>query len=208
MELLFCTYVLVLFIIIVITILLWVCILQMTFHGGVEVTILFNGWHINDVSGMISSVIGIILLTALYEGLKSYRWVKYWLRIKIRTINHMYACITASFFSRAQHFLRRSKGDLGSMCLYIIFFFLLFSQNVTVLAQYLLHVYYSALLFSRVHFLQTFLHVMQVVLGYFIMFIFMTYNYWLCIAIGVGTAVGYWLFAWEKTNNDNTDCCT
>ncbi|KAL6446273.1 hypothetical protein ACFW04_001112 [Cataglyphis niger] len=110
----------------------------MTFHGGVEVTILFNGWHINDVSGMISSVIGIILLTALYEGLKSYR----------------------------------------------------------------------ALLFSRVHFLQTFLHVMQVVLGYFIMFIFMTYNYWLCIAIGVGTAVGYWLFAWEKTNNDNTECCS
>ncbi|KAL6446271.1 hypothetical protein ACFW04_001112 [Cataglyphis niger] len=130
---------------------------DMTFHGGVEVTILFNGWHINDVSGMISSVIGIILLTALYEGLKSYR-------------EFLFARTT--FLKKKQ---RRSR---------------------------------NALLFSRVHFLQTFLHVMQVVLGYFIMFIFMTYNYWLCIAIGVGTAVGYWLFAWEKTNNDNTECCS
>lgn len=68
--------------------------------------------------------------------------------------------------------------------------------------------YYSALLFSGVHFFQTFLHVIQVVLGYFLMFIFMTYNYWLCIAIGVGTALGYWLFSWEKNNNENTDCCS
>ncbi|XP_072759469.1 protein SLC31A2 isoform X2 [Anoplolepis gracilipes] len=104
---------------------------SMSFHGGVEETILFNGWYINNLSGMLSSVIGIILLTALYEGLKSY----------------------------------------------------------------------------RVHAFQTLLHVIQIVLGYFIMFIFMTYNYWLCIAVGVGSAVGYWLFAWEKTNNDNTDCC-
>lgn len=89
------------------------------------------------------------------------------------------------------------------MCVIFIIF-----VKVTVLAQCLLHVYYSVLLFSRVHFFQTLLHVIQVVLGYFIMFIFMTFNYWLCIAVGVGTAVGYWLFAWEKTNNNNTDCCS
>ncbi|GAB1867387.1 Copper transport protein [Camponotus japonicus] len=128
----------------------------MTFHGGVTETILFNGWHTNNVSGMISSVIGIILLTAIYEGLKSYR---------------------ESLFARTA-FLRKNQRE---------------SRN--------------ALLFSKVHFFQTFLHVIQVVLGYFIMFIFMTYNYWFCIAVGVGTVVGYWLFAWEKSNNDNTNCC-
>ncbi|XP_029156927.1 high affinity copper uptake protein 1-like isoform X2 [Nylanderia fulva] len=129
----------------------------MSFHGGVVETILFNGWYINDVSGMISSVIGIILLTTLYEGLKSYR---------------------EYLFARTEIFKKNQRE----------------SRNV--------------LLFSKVHFLQTFLHVIQVVLGYFIMFIFMTYNYWLCIAVGVGTAVGYWLFAWEKTNNSNTECCS
>ncbi|CAL1673994.1 unnamed protein product [Lasius platythorax] len=129
----------------------------MSFHGGVAETILFDGWHINDVSGMISSAIGIILLTALYEGLKSYR---------------------EYLFARTEFFKKNQRK----------------SRNV--------------LLFSRVHFFQTLLHVIQVVLGYFIMFIFMTFNYWLCIAVGVGTAVGYWLFAWEKTNNNNTDCCS
>ncbi|KYQ48257.1 High affinity copper uptake protein 1 [Trachymyrmex zeteki] len=121
----------------------------MSFHGGVAETILFEKWRINNAQGMVGSVIGVILLTALYEGLKSYRHVFY----------------------------------------YSVY-------------------YYSALLFSGVHFFQTLLHVIQIVFGYFLMFIFMTYNYWLCIAIGTGTALGYWLFQWEKSNNDNTDCCS
>ncbi|XP_072759468.1 high affinity copper uptake protein 1 isoform X1 [Anoplolepis gracilipes] len=123
---------------------------SMSFHGGVEETILFNGWYINNLSGMLSSVIGIILLTALYEGLKSYR----------------------EFLFARTAFLKKNQRKS-----------------------------------RQVHAFQTLLHVIQIVLGYFIMFIFMTYNYWLCIAVGVGSAVGYWLFAWEKTNNDNTDCC-
>lgn len=47
----------------------------MSFHGGVEETILFKDWRIDNAQGMIGSVIGVILLTAIYEGLKSYRWV-------------------------------------------------------------------------------------------------------------------------------------
>jgi copper transporter 1 len=45
----------------------------MSFHDGVTETILFRNWHINNVQGMIGSIIGIVLLAALYEGLKSYR---------------------------------------------------------------------------------------------------------------------------------------
>ncbi|XP_011878763.1 PREDICTED: high affinity copper uptake protein 1-like isoform X2 [Vollenhovia emeryi] len=121
----------------------------MSFHGGVAETILFSGWNINNAQGMVGSVIGVILLTALYEGLKSYR-------------EYLFARTT--FLTENQE--KKSR---------------------------------NALLFSGVHFFQTFLHVIQVVLGYFLMFIFMTYNYWLCIAIGVGTAFGYWLFSWEKS---------
>ncbi|XP_077259469.1 high affinity copper uptake protein 1 [Temnothorax americanus] len=131
---------------------------SMSFHGGVVETILFQGWRIDNAQGMVGSVIGVILLTALYEGLKSYR---------------------EYLFSRTT-FLRKNQQRK--------------SRN--------------ALLFSGVHFFQTLLHVIQVVLGYFLMFIFMTFNYWLCIAVGAGTALGYWLFSWEKINNNNTDCCS
>ncbi|KAG5324280.1 COPT1 protein, partial [Pseudoatta argentina] len=155
--------------------------LQMSFHGGVAETILFEKWRINNTQGMIGSVIGVILLTALYEGLKSYR-------------EYLFAHTT---FLRKNH-QKKSRKYVNSNYDF---------RKVLTIFYYVVY-YYSALLFSGVHFFQTFLHVIQVVLGYFLMFIFMTYNYWLCIAVGTGTALGYWLFQWEKANNENTDCCT
>lgn len=53
-------------------------------------------------------------------------------------------------------------------------------------------------MFSWMHALQTLLHVVQMVLSYFLMLIFMTYNVWLCLAMVVGTAVTYFLFGWKK----------
>ncbi|MEE6504764.1 hypothetical protein FKM82_005334 [Ascaphus truei] len=51
---------------------------------------------------------------------------------------------------------------------------------------------------SLPHMLQTFLHVIQVVLSYFLMLIFMTYNAYLCIAVAAGAGTGYFLFSWKK----------
>lgn len=53
-------------------------------------------------------------------------------------------------------------------------------------------------MFSWMHVLQTFLHVVQMVLSYFLMLIFMTYNVWLCLPVVVGSAVTYFLFGWKK----------
>ncbi|XP_019871177.1 high affinity copper uptake protein 1-like isoform X2 [Aethina tumida] len=52
---------------------------------------------------------------------------------------------------------------------------------------------------STMHFFQTFLHMIQMVLSYFLMLIFMTYNVWLCIAVVLGAGVGYFLFGWKKS---------
>lgn len=52
---------------------------------------------------------------------------------------------------------------------------------------------------SKIHFYQTFLHMIQMVLSYFLMLIFMTYNVWLCIAVVLGAGVGYFLFGWKKS---------
>ena len=54
-------------------------------------------------------------------------------------------------------------------------------------------------MFSLLHGFQTCLHIIQIVLSYFLMLIFMTYNVWLCLAVVVGAAVGYFLFGWKKS---------
>ncbi|XP_053730074.1 high affinity copper uptake protein 1 [Synchiropus splendidus] len=51
---------------------------------------------------------------------------------------------------------------------------------------------------SPSHFLQTLLHIVQVVVSYFLMLIFMTYNGYLCIAVAAGAGMGYFLFSWRK----------
>ena len=47
------------------------------------------------------------------------------------------------------------------------------------------------------HLLQTFLHVVQVTISYFLMLIFMTYNVWLCLAVALGAGFGYFVFGWK-----------
>jgi len=52
---------------------------------------------------------------------------------------------------------------------------------------------------SKMHIWQTLLHVVQVVLSYFLMLIFMTYNIWLCLAVALGAGTGYFFFGWKKS---------
>lgn len=129
----------------------------MAFHGGVTETILFEGWKTTDWNGMSGSIIGIIILTTIFEGIKSYR---------------------DYLFKETATTRQKAKKTRTQM------------------------------LFSFVHILQVILHVIQMIIGYFLMLIFMTYNVWLCIAMVIGTGLGYWLFAWDKLNGENTDCCS
>ncbi|XP_023016188.2 high affinity copper uptake protein 1 isoform X1 [Leptinotarsa decemlineata] len=58
------------------------------------------------------------------------------------------------------------------------------------------------------HFLQVFLHMIQIVLSYFLMLIFMSYNTYLCLAIVFGGGMGYFLFGWKKyVTVDNKQHC-
>ena len=52
---------------------------------------------------------------------------------------------------------------------------------------------------SGMHFYQTLLHIIQVTLSFLLMLIFMTYNVWLCLAVVIGAATGYFLFSWKKS---------
>lgn len=51
---------------------------------------------------------------------------------------------------------------------------------------------------SLTHLLQTVLHAIQFFISYLLMLVFMTYNVWLCLAVILGAACGYFLFGWKK----------
>ncbi|CAL8143657.1 unnamed protein product [Orchesella dallaii] len=53
--------------------------------------------------------------------------------------------------------------------------------------------------FSAIHGWQTVLHIIQMVVSYFLMLIFMTYNVWLCVAVALGAGAGYFCFGWKKS---------
>ncbi|CAH0728695.1 unnamed protein product, partial [Brenthis ino] len=61
---------------------------------------------------------------------------------------------------------------------------------------------------SSAHFIQTFLHVIQSTASYILMLVFMTYNVWLCLALVLGMALGYFFFGWRKSSVvDTTEHC-
>ena len=61
---------------------------------------------------------------------------------------------------------------------------------------------------SLAHGIQTLLHLVQFVVSYFLMLIFMTYNVYLCMAVAFGAAAGYFVFSWKRTivNDVNEHC--
>ncbi|KAK0172624.1 hypothetical protein PV328_005922 [Microctonus aethiopoides] len=136
--------------------------MMMAFHGGYCETILFETWKTSSIGGLIGSMIGIIIMASLYEGLKYYREYLFW-----KTYNALqYRSVT----------MPAGKNVVAE-------------DNRVV----------QPTMLSWMHSFQTFLHIIQMILSYFLMLIFMTYNVWLCFAVVLGAAIGYFLFGWKKS---------
>ncbi len=54
-------------------------------------------------------------------------------------------------------------------------------------------------------FVRTALNASQLLLGYLLMLIFMTFNVWLCSGVIIGDAVGYFLFVSEPTSDEDDE---
>ncbi|XP_015182728.1 PREDICTED: high affinity copper uptake protein 1 isoform X2 [Polistes dominula] len=136
--------------------------MSMVFHGGYCETILFETWKITSVGGLVGSMIGIMIMATLYEGLKYYREYLFW-----KTYSSLqYRSVTVP----------QEKNVVAE-------------DNRVV----------QPTMLSWMHCFQTFLHIIQVILSYFLMLIFMTFNTWLCIAVVLGATIGYFLFGWKKS---------
>ncbi|XP_064086428.1 high affinity copper uptake protein 1-like isoform X1 [Macrobrachium nipponense] len=152
--------------------------MSMSFHFGYDEVILFDWWSISDVGGLIGSMIGIFALATLYEGLK------YWREDLMRKA-----------IAKQQYVGNASKGTCGEE-----------NKQIQYMEQILMPPRVSMLSFP--HAMQTLLHMLQMIVSYFLMLIFMTYNVWLCIAVVLGAGLGYFLFGWRKaTVVDITEHC-
>ncbi|KAK9306264.1 hypothetical protein QLX08_002991 [Tetragonisca angustula] len=146
--------------------------MSMVFHGGYCENVLFESWKISSISGLVGSMIGIMIMAALYEGLKYYREYLFW-----KMYNSLqYRSVT----------MPQEKNVVAE------------DNRVVHMVGEVIHKQPPTML-SWMHTFQTFLHIVQIVLSYFLMLIFMTYNVWLCFAVVFGAAIGYFLFGWKKS---------
>ena len=64
-------------------------------------------------------------------------------------------------------------------------------------------------MFNWGHLLGTMLHLVQMSLAYILMLIVMTFNTWLCLAVVLGSTLGYFLVGWKRAAGaiDVSDHC-
>ncbi|CAB3368858.1 Hypothetical predicted protein [Cloeon dipterum] len=135
--------------------------MSMSFHFGYCEVVLFDFWKVQCVSSLIGSMIGIMIIAALYEGLKYYREYLFWQSnnsIQYRSVTPPEKAGSAEE-ARVVHMVPE----------------IIHRQPPTML--------------SGIHALQTALHVLQLVISYLLMLIFMTFNVWLCLAVIVGATI-------------------
>ncbi|XP_062268756.1 high affinity copper uptake protein 1 isoform X2 [Platichthys flesus] len=162
----------------------------MTFYFGYEnVELLFTGLLINSVGEMVAACIGVFLLAVLYEGLKIGREAL----LRRSQVNVRYNSMPLPGADGTMlmethktvgslidsHDLEGAEPSIGKkLC-----------PSGRDVRQRML---------SPGHFMQTLLHIIQVVISYILMLVFMTYNAYLCIATALGAGMGYFLFSWRK----------
>ncbi|XP_075986678.1 high affinity copper uptake protein 1-like [Anticarsia gemmatalis] len=158
--------------------------MAMTFHGGIMETILFSWWQVTDVGEFIGSFFAIFIMALLYEGLKYYRKHLLW-----KTYTGLQYCAVAP----------PDKG-VANLC----------APDEPQVIQPVPHALERNIptMMSTAHAWQTVLHGVQVLVSYMLMLVFMTYNVWLCTAVVLGSATGYFLFGWrESVVVDFTEHC-
>uniref|UniRef100_A0A3Q3EVV7 Copper transport protein n=1 Tax=Labrus bergylta TaxID=56723 RepID=A0A3Q3EVV7_9LABR len=162
----------------------------MTFYFGYNnVELLFTGLLINSPGEMVGACIGVFLLAVLYEGLKMGRETL----LRRSQVNVRYNSMPLPGADGTV--LMETHKTVGSLtdsqCV----------EGVELPVEHKSHLSRRSprqRMLSPAHFLQTLLHIVQVVVSYFLMLVFMTYNAYLCIAVAAGAGMGYFLFSWRK----------
>ena len=181
--------------------------MSMSFHGGCNEVILFSFWKTESVAGLIGSMVAVFLMGVAYEGLKFLREniVRKNLRINNlassnrRSNQYNPLRVPADQPDLPHQPIASSSNDIdNSDAIASISRETVERSDVQSGTTGVIRTVETSI-WSWTHLLLTVLHMVQVIVAYFLMLIFMTYNSWLCSAVIVGAGVGYFIFGWKKT---------
>ncbi|XP_034115102.1 high affinity copper uptake protein 1 [Drosophila albomicans] len=158
------------------------CPMIMVFHGGHCERILWRGWVAATVTEFALSCVALAVLAFLYELLKFFR--DQLVRREGRKETER--------LRLAEEI--RQKNAHNSGC------------SETPLAEIREKTYWQRI-FNSAHIIQSLLNLVQLVISYLLMLIFMNYNYWLCLSVILGLGLGYFFFGWIKKDQQDGDCC-
>ncbi|APA06901.1 hypothetical protein sscle_02g016710 [Sclerotinia sclerotiorum 1980 UF-70] len=117
--------------------------------------IIFRWWHIRSTFSLLISLLGVVAITAGYEGIRSLaRRYESW-------VEKQQASIT-----------RRNQEEVG----------------------------------QRAHIIKAALYAFQYFYAFMLMLLFMTYNGWVMISVGVGAFVGFLIFGKNLSASKETAC--
>ncbi|XP_059110402.1 protein SLC31A2 [Peromyscus eremicus] len=135
--------------------------MAMHFIFSDEAVLLFDFWRVHSPTGMALSVLVVLLLAVLYEGIKVGK-----AKLLHKTLENLPSTTSQ------QLILEPDQDSTGSGST---------PANSTCLRWFLCY------------FGQSLVHVIQVVIGYFVMLAVMSYNTWIFLGVVLGSAVGYYL---------------
>ncbi|XP_076352247.1 protein SLC31A2-like [Tachypleus tridentatus] len=138
---------------------------QFSYH--VE-NLLFKGLGSSTVEGFIGLCVGVAIFTVCYESVKLLR---HYLTQRLRKSPPQNASVSRC----SSHESAANKSD------------------VPLVHRRFFDVFTS--LWLRYHLIQTVLHMVQVIMGYMVMLVVMSFNIWLCLSILIASFLSYHLFS-------------
>ncbi|OXB66471.1 hypothetical protein ASZ78_011586 [Callipepla squamata] len=144
--------------------------MEMTFFFSDRLVLLFDFWSVHSPTGLLLSVLVILLLSVLYEVVKMG---------KAKVLQRALLAVPPSFSQEA--LLGPDEGDSGDGGHRD-------SEDSSVQEREA-----AQGRWFRYHVGQTLLHVVQVVVGYTLMLAVMSYNAWILLGVVAGSAIGYFV---------------
>ncbi|KAH8311463.1 hypothetical protein KR044_006481 [Drosophila immigrans] len=157
------------------------CPMIMVFHGGHCERILWRGWVAATVTEFALSCIALGVLAFLYELLKFLR-------------DQLMRREGRKEAERLAEEMRQKSANSCGGC------------SETPLAEVREKTYWQRI-FNSAHIIQSLLNFVQIIISYLLMLVFMNFNYWLCLSVVLGLALGYFFFGWIKKDPQEGDCC-
>nr|CUU99188.1 hypothetical transcript [Hymenolepis microstoma] len=150
--------------------------MKMFFNTDLPFYLLFEAWHIDTVGKLAGACVGIFLLAIIYEAMKGFRD-----RLLVQNLSSF------RILNRTNAAIRNNSAESPGSSEPVNF-----ENPVVPLVQR--HEFVWRSYCSLEHILQTFLHGVQLFISYLLMLVFMTYNVYACVALLLGSCLGYFLF--------------